>query len=626
MPKPDEVQRLRKEVGDANAVETLYRADPDFRATVDRYKAVMTNMSPVAEAKFPTAMLNKHYLKTFSPTKPVSPFTNQLANNVVASGRVSQAQVAKQSILDPNSVQDPSLMGFGQNILKSGGRMIRDIGTAIANPIDTVTGLGKAALGAGINTVETITGNEDTFNNPFGSEDVASGIGQFYVDRYGSLEGLRKTAYEDPVGLISDVASVLTGAGAAIKGGASLASLGVRASTAGGNAVKVGSTAAKIGKAASVAGKFGDDLARAGVAAEPVFLAGKAAKGIVKGAGNAGKFAVAQATGLAPDTISTIAKNQKFGDASITRTGLGEKVKGAIQGLQDEVSDTGKTYQSFREGKQVAKVKPSFFRDHLKKQGFKFDDTGKLFDSIEGPKLSASEIGELNSFLKTVDDLGETMTDNQFLRVRERLSKLAKFEKATRSSNDIESIAKGLREALNTEVRPGFKGLDELDARYAPQRELLDQFERDFIDPRTGDLKDNAISRIATMTGKGKEQLLDRVKTLIPGIEEEVNALRAMEDVQLAGGNKVGTYTRGAIGGFALSGGNPVGAIAGAILATPSISTRIIRGYGKVAGLGGKTVSGILNKLKLGQKLTAEEAAIMSAALQWAETQDSLSE
>lgn len=622
MPNPQEIQRLRKDLGDANAMDTLYHTDPDFRATVDKYKAVMTNMSPVAEVKFPTAMLNKHYLKTFSPTKPVSPLTTQLANNVQTTGRVSQA--AKQSVLESSSVQDPSMMGFAGNVLKSGGRLVRDVGSAILNPIDTAKGIGKAALGAGINAIETVAGDEQLFDNPLGSEDVASGIADFYVQRYGSLDALKKTAYEDPIGLISDVATVVTGAGGAAKGAASLASAGARAATRGAAAVPLASTAAKVGKAASTVGKFGDDAARLGMQMEPIVQAGKAVKGVAKGASNVGRFMTAQATGLAPDTISTIAKNPKFGDTSITRAGLGQKVRGAIQGLQDEVSDTGTGYRAFREGKQTTQLPKTLFRDSLKKQGFQLDDKGFVKQSFNGPQLAEGEIAEINRFLQRVDDLGEVVIDNQFLRVREALAKLAKYDRANRATNDIETVAKNLYAELNDKARGNLKGLEELDAKFGPQREFLDLIERDFIDPRTGELRDNAISRIANMKGKEGTEFVKRLKTIVPGIEEEVNALKAMEDVQLAGGQKVGAYMRGAAGAFVLSGGNPLASIAGAVLAAPSVATRLIRSYGKVAGLSSKTVSSILGKLKLGQKLSAEEAAIMSAVLQWAEIQESI--
>ena len=56
-----------------------------------------------------------------------------------------------------------------------------------------------------------------------GSEQYADAMGQFVKDRFGGVENIKKTIAEDPVGLLGDVAGLLTGGGMAAAKGAGLA-------------------------------------------------------------------------------------------------------------------------------------------------------------------------------------------------------------------------------------------------------------------------------------------------------------------------------------------------------------------------------------------------------------------
>ena len=110
---------------------------------------------------------------------------------------------------------------------------------------------------------------------------------------------------------------------------------------------------------------------------------------------------------------------------------------------------------------------------------------------------------------------------------------------------------------------------------------MLSQVRKDIIDAKTGDLKDGAISKIANLTGKGKENLLARMKEIVPDIDQRVRIIKAVEDIERASGLKTGTYTRGLIaGGGALTGNIP--AIIAAILTQPQIAVPILKGAGYV--------------------------------------------
>lgn len=86
-------------------------------------------------------------------------------------------------------------------------------------------------------------------------EKYPQAVGRYFVDRYGSLENLKKTIVDDPVGFAMDASSLLSGGGLGLKG------LG-----AAGEAAGFADTATAIKTAGGVAQKAGDIVNPAAVA------------------------------------------------------------------------------------------------------------------------------------------------------------------------------------------------------------------------------------------------------------------------------------------------------------------------------------------------------------------------
>lgn len=152
-----------------------------------------------------------------------------------------------------------SLGGFAGNVVKSGGRLIGDTVGAVANIFNpnmeknTVANLGKLAIG----TAQYLDPTQ-VLGTQF--EDTAKSVGNFYKDRYGGLDKIGNTLYNDPIGALADVAAVATGVGGAIKGG-------VSAATRAGTVARAGNVA----RAATV----GSKLAKVGNAIDPIQVAGR---------------------------------------------------------------------------------------------------------------------------------------------------------------------------------------------------------------------------------------------------------------------------------------------------------------------------------------------------------------
>jgi hypothetical protein len=155
------------------------------------------------------------------------------------------------------------------NAPASAGKFVGDIWTAVTNPIDTVGALGD--LGAGtlregaravlptsvFNAIDSV-GNQEAANR---ASDTASAVGQFYSDRYGSIEGLKNAIATDPVGVLSDASLPLTGAG--------------------GLAAKAPGAVGRAGRAAATVGN----------AIDPAVGLVKAGQGVARGVGNVAEAA-----------------------------------------------------------------------------------------------------------------------------------------------------------------------------------------------------------------------------------------------------------------------------------------------------------------------------------------------
>ena len=89
---------------------------------------------------------------------------------------------------------------------RSGVQFFKDLIQPIRHPIITA----KSVYGLGSSIVNLFREGEQ------GNEDVARAVGQYFVDRYGSIEAAKKTFRTDPVGFAADLSIVLTAGGTVV--------------------------------------------------------------------------------------------------------------------------------------------------------------------------------------------------------------------------------------------------------------------------------------------------------------------------------------------------------------------------------------------------------------------------
>lgn len=173
------------------------------------------------------------------------------------------------------SEEEKTLAGFGDNVVSSGKQFGQEIWDMVSNPGDTIKNVGVLAGGGVQKLIPDDWDLDETLKRGIGNhEGVIDAVGQFYADRYGGLDNIADTAYEDPVGLLSDVAMVFGG--------------GLK--TAGSLANRVGGAGNKAAKVLNATGRAADmlDPINSGVG-----LGTKAAAGL-RGipSGGAGKYAI----------------------------------------------------------------------------------------------------------------------------------------------------------------------------------------------------------------------------------------------------------------------------------------------------------------------------------------------
>lgn len=345
--------------------------------------------------------------------------------------------------------------------------------------------------------------------------------------------------------------------------------------------------------------------------------------GLVDVTGDVAEFGVSQATGLNPNTLKQIIGNpENFTQEArqaLDRASLSSKFNESLQRTFREFEGLGAEYGPIRQ-LDVSVAVPSTFLDDTLRQ-LKLDvENGKIIANRSSITRDPNDIGAIQRLYDNWSGV-EELTPEEFLNFRSDLSDLANFDRASGKTQASERVAQAIRADLNT-YRDQIPGLSELDARFSEDVKLVNQLKKDLIDVRTGELKDNALNKLANATGRGKDQFLDRLRQVDPEIEQRIEILRALEDIEYAQGQKVGTYVRSALGGGAVVAGAS-GAIGVApalgllLLSNPKTITNFFVWYGRNINPSVQSVvESAVKKIEQGKKLLDTENQVIQTIMQ----------
>ncbi len=466
--------------------------------------------------------------------------------------------------------------------------------------------------------------------------------GQFAKDVGGT--GLEIGSYATPVGI--ETGSEKAAAEAALQAGKtalkpSLLSLAKGGAVAGG----IGSAGAELQNPNSTVGSvvksgllgagFGGLLGAAvpavGRTAGKVLNAGK------EGAQEAGRFAASQLTGLSPETIK-LAKSGAITNEALRSSpheltqDLLTKVKNAFDDRFAKLKETGGEYEGVRSAPLLAAKEvpravsglPQFVVDTLQnKFGIAVDDAGKLSVGA-GSRATPKDIAGVQAVL---DQYGKApkLDANVILNTRQALDGIADYDGFYNGTAD--RIAKEIRSQYDKYAKTAVPGLAALDEKFAPEREFLGELRSALYEnsgkQKTGEVRASAYSDISNLLSNAKVNKRTAIEKLVPGITDEVRVLKALQDVEHATGQKVGTYTRSAAGvglgsGLLATGNLPAGvaALLYGVFGTPKNFIKAIRAFGEADRKYGtliieKTIQDILK----GKKLSGKSVELIKAAI-----------
>ena len=460
-----------------------------------------------------------------------------------------------------------------QNVPDSGKKFFSDMWTAVTNPIDTASTLYDVADGA----VRLLAPGGDSPN-----EAKARAVGGLLSERYGTTNGFKNAIATDPVGMMGDLATVLTGGGFA------------------------------AARAPGLAGKVGRIVQKAGNVIEPVNLAVKGVQGLGKVPGvmpalnkagsmvGTGASAIAGSLTGAGTEVTKIAAQAgyKGGDA-------GKAWRAAIKGeipWQGLVDDATAAVNKMHEAKGAAYVnnKKSWGESQTP---LDFQTIKDAFNSIagrgkfEGVDINPSTAGVVEEMAKVVEEWAG-MNPAKFhtplgldalkKRLGDTLNKVG-FE-----NKDARGVVGEVYHAVKAQIIKAAPEYGKAMREYETASELIKNIENSFkLNKKSPNLDASVRALTSTLRDNVNTNYGARVNQA--KLIEEAGAPNLME--KLAGASSSSAMPRGIQGAGSAAAGLTIAAnaISGAInpLSLLLLGTTSPRLIGEAAHLGGRVAKGV---------------------------------
>ena len=480
---------------------------------------------------------------------------------------------------------DRSLGGFAGNVIKSGYNVAKGVVGAVMHPLDTATTL--VDVGAGALQKAVPQGVAD-FINKFDSNPeaavraskVANAVGGMYADRYGSVEGIKKTLYEDPVGAAADLSTILSLGAGAVRQAPAIAA----------GALKVAGVpemAATVARTAPAAAEIAAPVAEVGRAINPMnYVPLETAGKLVAKGGNflanamnpKAAALLSAAEGRGPEIVNALRNAQSATPGYVPTAGEAVTNLGVTKypALQQEVARFAPTeYYQRGQGQNAALMQPLNVAESIPtaiaKRGA---ETGPMYEAATAPGKVA-DVSKVASHIDSVlqRNPGNTALVNEFNVIKKGLTDEsgALRTDAQQISSTVDNIKAALKDEKNTFIKgelnkakdmlvEAIPGYTEAQKQFAKLSKPINQMEvADFLKTKLGSaLRDenkltpasyanalaNAPSTVKRATGLPAYENLSDIVTpaqmkVLDGIKSDL-ANRAMFEEQAAAGSKLG--------------------------------------------------------------------------------------
>ena len=391
-------------------------------------------------------------------------------------------------------------------------------------------------------------------------EAPADAVRDYFVARYGTEDGWKEAIAKDPIGVLADVSTVLTGGGAA------------------------------VARAPGVVGKAGEVVSRAGALIDPLTQAGNAVKYGAKAAEVPISHALGMTTGAGAESVRTAGRaGREGGETAATFTA---NMRGDVP-VSDIVSQARSAVDQMRQERSNAYK--AGMADISK------DATVLDFQPIEDALAKAAEVGTFKGVTvnrtaaKTMEEISDIVREWKALdpaefHTPEGLDALKRtigdLRDATEHGTPSRVAADRIYNAVKGEIQKQAPGYAKVMEDYATATEGLKEATRTFSlgEKATGD---TAARKLLSVTRNNVQtNYAERTRMLDALAEHEPTLPAAIAGQALNAAAPRGLVGRG--GGMLTAGSimaNPLNA-----LALPAFSPRIV---GETVYFGGKAVGGI---------------------------------
>jgi len=417
---------------------------------------------------------------------------------------VRQAAEAEQDIA-PVETQ-PEGMGWGDvayeavtNLPSSAFNIVQGVAHMAAHPLETLNSLNDvagAALTSALNAIDPqiakSIGLPERFN------EVADNLAQFYGDRYGSLEGVKRAIAEDPAGVLADASTVMFGAGTALR------------------APGLARTPTRMAGAPTV-GEAGKQIQQASQYVDPLGLTVSAVGAAPKAIESATTGVLGQTTGTGAEAVreafqSGVAGGERgraFRESMRGQVPMTEILDAARQGVAQMRANMQQRYQK---SKDLFKDKTVLSFDAIDRA---FDNSLRTFGLYKGQIKNQSAVDALMDAKAEIERWksypgSEYHTPEGMNALRESILAVKnKIDPNDRQANAaVQSVYASIRKTIDDQA-PGYS---QILRDYAEASELISDIERTFsLGAKTSDTairKLQSLMRNNVSTGYGRRMEL----------------------------------------------------------------------------------------------------------------------
>lgn len=362
------------------------------------------------------------------------------------------------------------------NVPSSAVELTKNVTQAVTSPVQTVKSLGTLAKGVGAKIGELALENTDigqSLLQKANEKRIAAGmpelqkdssgklqatdspelqainqVGKFVTDRYGSMDKLKETVIEDPVGVLADLASVLSG-GAAITSKVGDITKIAEVSNAANKLSKVSQAVEPINAITKSAGKIKD-------VAQNSFV-GRVAGDIVPTVSDLQKNQVVKALDLTQGDLVTIGK--KTGNDVTEFIVKNDLLKSSPEEIANALKEKRASTKELRNS-EIAKVSTTYTPEQVPGVVKGLDTILEGVDGVAGLETVADEIRNLRSktnfTLEDVQKAKDLIDDNSDI-----YSKIGDT-KSSSTARGLDNIRSGIKTFIEDEVTKATQGATDI--------------------------------------------------------------------------------------------------------------------------------------------------------------------